>query len=229
MVEKLIGQIRSFSDSPIHICVNGEYQEKFNEEYRKKMLNLCLSYESILPIFFVEMRGLSKMWNTLISFSESDNVLVLNDDIEVFSNDIFEKIENIKEETTLIKINGSFSHFIINRRVLDKVGWFDERLLGFGEEDGDITFRFLENGHKIYNLSVCGLVNLVSDTRQNIKPGIGKYSLYNREFTFNEKYTPTESGIVGMFGKPYERKLTDINNLPCESYYWDNKEKLSSK
>ena len=65
-----------------------------NEEYRKNILNLCLLYENVFPIFFVEMRGLSKMWNTLLIHSTKDDLLILNDDINVTSNNMFEVVSN---------------------------------------------------------------------------------------------------------------------------------------
>ena len=228
MVKKLISQIRKFTDKEIIICINGEFNEGFREDYRKKMLELCLEYNSILPIFFSEMRGLSKMWNTSITLSSQENILLLNDDLEIISSDIFSKISSLNNDISLIKINNSFSHFLINRNILNKVGWFDERLLGFGEEDGDITFRFLEQGLDIFNLNVSGVINIVSDIRQNIKPGIGKYSLFNREFAFGEKYQKVDSGIVGMFGEPHQKTIEDQNIYPYESFYWGNKNKLSN-
>jgi len=230
MVKKLISQIRQYTDKQILICVNGEFEEEFKEDYRKKMLELCLDYNSILPIFFSEMRGLAKMWNTLITLSNQNNILVLNDDLEILSNDIFTKISSIDSEIKLLKINGSFSHFLINREILDRVGWFDERLLGFGEEDGDITFRFAEKGLDIQNIYVSGVVNIVSEIRQNVKPGIGKYSFFNREFTFGKKYQKVDSnGIIGMFGEPHKKLIEDLNIYPYENFYWENKKKLSNK
>lgn len=230
MLEKLISQIRQFTDKEVTICINGELDEKFNEDYRKKMLQLCLRYECIFPIFFTEMRGLSKMWNTLITLSSQENILVLNDDLEITSGEIFERLSNLNDDITLMKINNSFSHFVINRKILNKVGWFDERLLGFGEEDGDIIYRFLEKGINIQNLHVSGIINIVSDIRQNVKSGVGKYSLFNREFAFNEKYKKTDTfGIVGMFGEPHQKIIDDINIYPYEIFYWENKSKLVNK
>jgi hypothetical protein len=229
MVRKLISQIRKFSDKEIIICINGEFNENFKEDYRKKMLELCLVYDSILPIFFSEMRSLSKMWNTSITLSSQNNILVLNDDLEIISSDIFDKIYFLRDDISLLKINNSFSHFLINRSVLNEVGWFDERLLGFGEEDGDITFRFLEKSMSIFNLNVTGVINIVSEIRQNIKPGIGKYSLFNREFMFNKKYQKIKTGgITGMFDEGHKKMIEDQNIYPYESFYWENKNFLSN-
>ena len=58
---------------------------------------------------------------------------------------------------------------------MDKIGYFDERLLGFGEEDGDITYRLLKVGVDVGNMSISNVRNIVSEVRHDhIKSGIGK-------------------------------------------------------
>jgi uncharacterized protein YbgA (DUF1722 family) len=51
-LEKLVSQVRSFSNCDILISINGDYKQEFNNEYRKQILNLCLKYDNIYPIFF---------------------------------------------------------------------------------------------------------------------------------------------------------------------------------
>jgi hypothetical protein len=233
-VESLVKTIRTLGiDNNIFLCVNGEKDSNFSEEYRKKILNLCLLYPNVFPIFFVEMRGLSKMWNTLLIHSSKENVLLLNDDINLVNENMFEVVSNhIKSEEYygLSKINGTFSFFVVNKNVIDELGYFDERLLGFGEEDGDITYRMLESKNKdVYQLYVQGVHNIVSDIRHtHVKPGIGKYSFFNRNFIFSSKYCceNPKSKISGMFGMPCDKILSDVNLYPYEKFFKDNKEKL---
>ena len=71
------------------VVINGEKDGDFKEDYRKKILELCTSIKNVYPIFYLETRGLSKLWNTLLITSDSDNLLILNDDIEIHSADIF--------------------------------------------------------------------------------------------------------------------------------------------
>ena len=53
-VESLISKIRELGiENNIYLCINGEKDSDFNEEYRKKILTLCSSYPKIFPIFFV--------------------------------------------------------------------------------------------------------------------------------------------------------------------------------
>lgn len=232
--ERLINKIRELNiDNNIYLCINGEKDSEFNDEYRKKILSLCSSHSNVYPIFFVEMRGLSKMWNTLIIHSTKDNILILNDDIELVSENMFDVVSSHIESDEyygLSKINNTFSFFVINKNIIDELGYFDERLLGFGEEDGDITYRLIEKYNKnVYNLNVQGVYNIVSDIRHtHVKPGIGKYSLFNRKFIFEEKYNcnSPKSDISGMFGMPCDKVLDDKNLYPYEKFFRDNKDKL---
>ena len=233
-VETLVKKIRDLGvKNTIYLCINGEKDSSFNEDYRKNILSLCLSQPNVFPIFFVETRGLSKMWNTLIIHSTKENTLILNDDIDLVNENMFDVVSEHIESSEyygLSKINDTFSYFVINKILIDELGYFDERLIGFGEEDGDITYRMIsKKGKDVYRLYVQGVYNIVSDIRhEHIKPGVGKYSWFNRDFTFNKKYNcqNANSGISGMFGVVCDPILPDENLYPYEKFFKENKEKL---
>jgi hypothetical protein len=233
-VETLVKKIRDLGvENTIYLCINGEKDSSFNEDYRKNILSLCLSQPNVFPIFFVETRGLSKMWNTLIIHSTKENTLILNDDIDLVNKNMFDVVSEHIESSEyygLSKINDTFSYFVINKTLIDELGYFDERLIGFGEEDGDITYRMIsKKGKDVYRLYVQGVYNIVSDIRhEHIKPGVGKYSWFNRDFTFNKKYNCQNaiSGISGMFGMVCDPILTDEKLYPYEKFFKENKEKL---
>jgi len=231
-IEKLLNKIKDLTiKNRIILCINGEKDGDFNLEYRKKILNLCLNHENVYPIFYIETRGLSKLWNTLIVNSVSENILIMNDDVELETDDVFNSVFNhinSSEYYGLTKINGTFSYFVCSKKFIDSLGYFDERLLGFGEEDGDITHRIIQIHNKeVQNISSNGIRNIVSDIRHDyIKPGIGKYSLFNREFMFSQKYENREDGIRGMFDYPCVRILDNLNCYPYENFFMENKNKL---
>jgi hypothetical protein len=230
-ISKLIPQIRKYNNNKIYIIINGEKDGNFDEIYRINMLKLCLDYTSVFPIFYTETRGLSKMWNTLLIASDNDNMLILNDDIEIISEDIFNTTLNHITSNYyhgLTKINSSFSHFITNKILMEKLGFFDERLLGFGEEDGDITYRLLKIGLNVGNIGTNGVINIVSDIRhEHIKSGIGKYSNFNREFIYNTKYkSDFTSNFKGMFDTPMSEMVLNENQYPYESFFRNNKNNL---
>jgi len=230
-ISNLIPQIRFFSDSPIMIIINGEKEGKLDDEYIKKMLSLCSKYNQIYPVFFQETRGLSKLWNTAIVNSFHDNILLLNDDIEINNQEIFDFCDFIiksKSFSGMCKINGSFSHFVVNKQLMEEIGFFDERLMGFGEEDGDITYRLLKINKEVGNYTVNGVINIISNVRhEHVKSGVGKYSKFNRDFIYNEKYKPNPSGnIRGMFDTPMDEVLTNENQYPYEIFFRENKNNL---
>ena len=197
---------------------------------RKKVLNLCSQYENVYPIFFIELRGLSKMWNTCIIHSTTDDVLILNDDIHIHSKAIFDftsSLINDNEYKGICKLKSTFSFFIVNKNLMNQVGYFDERLLGFGEEDGDMTHRLLCMGISVQDSWVDGLGNIVSDIRHDeVIHNQCKYSKFNPDFMFNQKYRRVEEGIQGMFSFPCEKVLDDKNPYPYESFFMENKHKL---
>ena len=230
-IVNLIPQMRNYSDNKILLIINGEKDGEFDETYRKNVLELCTKYNNVYPTMFVETRGLCKMWNTCLILSDKDDVLILNDDIEIQSADIIKFVSShIKtpDYKGLTKINNSFSHFIANKVIIDKVGYFDERLLGFGEEDGDISYRFIKDGIPINNIYVNGVVNIVSNIRhEHITAGIGKYSNFNRQFIYGQKYSPNmRSPYKGMFDTPMNQLLEDVNQYPHEEFFRKNKNNL---
>lgn len=232
-LEEILKKAREFNiESDVIICINGEKDGDFNEEYRKKVLNLCSLYHNVFPIFFIELRGLAKMWNTSIIHSSTDDILMFNDDVEIQNDEIFSFTNSHiqkygKEYKGLTKFNNSFSHFLMNKNLIDEVGYFDERLLGFGEEDGDMTHRVLSMGKDVLNVSVSGLKNIVSNIRhESVTRGIGKYSDFNTTFIKGQKYKLSSDGIKGMFSDGRKKVLEDKNLYPYEHFFRENKMKL---
>lgn len=224
-LKKLIISIRNNIDHDIILAVNGNFNEKFNSEYRKDLLSFVSNFENIYPIFFPEFRSLSKLWNTILIHSTTKYNLILNDDLII--DDIFWK--NLKISDNSYKINGSWSHIFLNREEINEVGWFDERFLGIGEEDGDFEYRYFHKYKKHFNsLTMNGIINCIDGenalTNQNIINN--KYSKFNYEFCCKKYNIPFfENG-----GPTYKKKLNENYNLgniyPIEDFYWKNKNKL---
>lgn len=230
-VETLIDQIRSFVDYPIILVINGEKDGLTDDNYLKNILNLCQKYPQIYPTTFLETRGLSKMWNTIVVQSFYDNIMILNDDIEIKSNHVFDAANQIFNNPNfqgICKINSSFSHFLVDKKVIESLNYFDERLLGFGEEDGDITYQMLKLNKTIDNVYCNGVINIISDVRHDhITSGIGKYSKFNRDFIYGQKYlTDYTSNLRGMFDTPMKERVPNTDQYPCEIFFRNNKSKI---
>lgn len=219
----LIKFIKDNSNLEVVVCVNGSLRQDFDQQYRKDLLNLLSEYDKVYPMVFTSFRSLSKLWNNLIINSTKDNILILNDDIKISDKKFFQDVEdNLTND--LFTINGSWSHFVANRSQMIELGFFDERLLGVGEEDGDMVFRYI-NKYKQYpkNITSENLLNISSNENQdNMKKGVGKYSFFNRAFMFDYKYSTNPNGIKGMFDYPVIQNIPDANLYPYEKFYLDN-------
>lgn len=229
----LIEDIRKFCKNDIILCINGDLDKKFCNEYRKKILLLCAEHENIFPIFFTEHRSLGKLWNTSIIHSSTNINMVINDDIRLYENEFCYIINNLydKDYNNFNIINGSYSHFLTTKKTLHKIGYFDERLLSIGEEDGDISFRYIKIFDKIIEpIYIHGFDHSAGTDTDSFKRKIGsKYSKFNNDFCFgkpNPKYSADPNGIKCSFSFLAKQNIQDETQYPYEMFYLDNKDKI---
>lgn len=190
--KNLLGSIKHFRpDVEVLVQVNGNYNKPFNEEYRKSILSYCASHPKVYPFVWTDFRSLSKLWNNCLVNSSNNLVLVLNDDLVVYDPTFFSELEEgIKaNKGRTFKINSSWSHFLANREELENYHWFDETLLGVGNEDGDMQLRIEQRtGEPMPEYHCGGIHNIVC--YDNPLPGIKKiarkYSDFNH-YRFLEK------------------------------------------
>lgn len=157
----------------------------------------------------------------------------MNDDLELKAENgicFFDHLEAaLATHSGTFKINGSFSHFILDKQELIEVGFFDERLLGLGEEDGDFFWRFYKKYKKeIANVEMGLIDNVQSELAdEGYTKGIRTASKFNRDFIQNQKYKPTIlGGYRGMFDKRVNQILDDEKQYPYELFYLENKKDI---
>jgi hypothetical protein len=217
----------------IIVTVNGPAKGVFNQEYRANLLKFCAQYPLVYPTIFPNFQSLAKMWNRGALTAIGSRSLVLNDDIKVMQaqgTSFFDNLERtLSEQEGSFRINGSFSHFILDKCELIEVGFFDERLLGLGEEDGDFFWRYHQRYQReIPNVELDLIENVQSDLADDgYTKGIRTAAKFNRDFMQNAKYKPTLfGGYRGMFDQRVKQVLEDQQQYPYERYYLDNKSKL---
>jgi glycosyltransferase involved in cell wall biosynthesis len=232
----LLSKLKDYvPENEIIVAINGEHQQEFNESYRNLVLEFISRHKKVYPIIFPHFRGLSKLWNSIIINATHDYILMINDDIMIndpfFMNNICSAIKKNKGRSFLI--NKSWSHFLIDRAEIDELGYFDERLLGIGEEDGDMTWRYLSHfGREISIFKMKCFINYAEETVSTYKPtnikchSGSKYSLFNREFMFAHKYHLDPAGIKGMFDEPVIMKDPGKEQYPNERFYRLHKKDL---
>jgi hypothetical protein len=230
----LITSIKSLRPAvEIILTVNGPCRSHFDQTYRAELMQFLSTYDEIYPTIFPEFQSLAKMWNRGVLTASNERILILNDDLKIPVDggmsffDHFERaLEGAPETFT---INGSFSHFVVSKGEIMEVGFFDERLLGLGEEDGDFYWRYYEKfNREILDVKLESIDNIHSDvTDDGYSKGIRTASKFNRDFIKTKKYKDIFlGGYRGMFDKRVKKLLTDEVQYPYEDFYRKNKELL---
>jgi hypothetical protein len=229
----LLDQIKELRpDIEVLVCVNGENTEGYDEDFRREFFEYISTKSNTFVTMYPTFRGLTKMWNNLLIDSSNHLVLLLNDDITITDDTFFQALESVIPQAQLFKINGSWSHALFDRRLVNDIGWFDERYLGIGEEDGDFEWRLgrKTGGQSVANINLPGVINHVdhTDCLKGMRKTNGKYSQFNFDFAFSKKYRiDDESGE--NYGIMNRRVVCDSPTPPLhttESFYWENRDKL---
>jgi hypothetical protein len=234
LIKELVKRIRLTVPETVDIilAVNGNNEEEMPNDYRTEMLDLAKQYKNVYPIFCPEFKGLSKLWNNLVIFSKTEYNFILCDDVvwanQNIYNDIINHIEKTKQE--FFTINGGFSHFICTKGILHKIGYFDERLCGFGEEDGDMHWRHIKTmGYDIPKLTIFGIYNNAAynlknekiETHQDNKPR------FNRELILQMyEENKTEGYATSMCPFPIKKIIPDLQQYPYEKFIKNNKHNI---
>ena len=230
----LISSIKALRpDVEILVMVNGPAKGSFSSDYRAKLLEFLSTQENVFPTIFPNFQALAKLWNRAALTATNDRILILNDDLSIEPNtspNFFTLLErSLQDQEHMFKINGSFSHFVVSKEVLIEVGFFDERLLGIGEEDGDFIWRYYEKYKKeIPSIVIAGINNIRSSLAdEGFNKGVSHYSKFNRDFIKTEKYQEVLlGGYKGVFDKRSKKKLVDEVQYPYESFYLKHRHKL---
>lgn len=210
----------------IVICINGELNY-FNEEYRKSVLDFLKEYKNVFPIMFPRFRSFSRMVNLGVQFSSEETVLVLSDDITL-DGGFFDTYERILERYQTFGMNTSFSAFSITKKTLTDVGWFDERLLGMGWEDGEFFKRYNKHyGEGFPNATVDECKNIAEKKHWRVYNERLEHLIEKEEGRLEGQKLDTEFGRYSKFNHDiFEANLPYINPHPIEAFYLENKDKL---
>lgn len=213
-------------DLEVLVFINGLTNQKFDEEYRKSILEFLAPYENTFPYVFPEFISNSKMWNLSCQFTTSDKVLMIQDDLDI-EDSFFDDFENIlSPEHKFFVLNDSYSSFVIDKYTLDELNWFDERYLGIGHEDGTWTRTY---GHRPSAIipSMCNSVDvnfkdwqfeLLENEQRLDGQRLCKYS--SRYSEFNNEINDAIRSKQPVYGVQEQRQY------PYQKFYWDNKNKL---
>jgi hypothetical protein len=209
-IKNLVHSIRAQSDIDIYLCVNCDYNEPFDEDYRKFIMGLCSEYSNIYTTFYLKFRGLTKMWNDAIINGCKQYTCIMNDDSIVTEGFIDELVANNANNQDILKINNGWACFIVNKDYLENSGFFNEYYIGIGYEDCDFV---RQRGDKP-GYTTNKFIDLASESE-----------------SFNSFPKHIEGDLARQDDKVYSTfniNLYHANNIgyvnprPCESYYTQN-------
>jgi hypothetical protein len=164
--------------------------------------------------------SLSRVWNWSLALCRTRWVMVLNGDAvcepgwaEVFSRD---------EHMTPVKLHSRFSHFLLDRSLIRKVGWFDERLTTLYWEDTDFVRRASLKGEPW--CADCPLNQFLHNVYPEPKPhpvfkrymnevaeALGAPHFKNNEVRYHDKWGDNNNQPLAG-GEP---RWEEINWYPC--------------
>lgn len=209
---------------PIYVVINADFGGDFDVAMRSQFLAELSTTYACFPVCSGRPLGMAAAWNLGIRQSGASTIAVLSDDLSFDVKHLKNCIESLMaavEKEKLVILNGSFGHFAVTMQCIRDVGWFDERFLGFGEEDGDYLWRFEEKyGVSAPTIMVFGLSNRSAATGFDViqTKADDKYSLFNKEFLL-QKYEFNPSGShASMFDQPANRLLPEENTYSTD--FW---------
>ena len=223
------------------VFLNGQHKEAFNQNFRRKSLQDLSNFDNTYVHMSPTFRSFSHMVNTNVNLSTNENTLILSDDVSVGPSFLDEYESSLEHQPGSFLLNGTYAHFSLYRDDVKTVGYFDERLLGMGEEDGDWDFRYCRT-HNIPNLVSMGVPYEQNNqihhqdergygTNENIRNHNGKHSSYNQELIIKRirEYDEFVDGDYVREG-PYGRPVQMIDDVPDyyqgQIYFWENGDKL---
>ncbi|MDM7952478.1 MAG: hypothetical protein QUV07_04555 [Cyanobium sp. CZS 25K] len=182
-----------FPDVQIIVGINGQADQGSQLEYLNRVQEELISKAPPNHIFILHDKpvGLARIWNELLSLSQSPATIILNDDLDV--RPWFRRWAEKVDWTTdrLIRLNHTWSHFSITRSLIDRIGAFDSDFPGIGFEDLDYEARLHFSAEPIVNLRCAQIRNLDHHPKKTSFDHIsdriwGKYSSLNEQHFFSK-------------------------------------------
>ena len=142
-----------FPDYDIIVFINGHYDTIKQIQYLKDVTYFLRKYPNIRYVTNLEHQPLARGWNWLVFMAKNQKILILNDDVS-FNWEFRHNLERLPSVPDIFTLNGSWSHFVISKEIIRKVGWFDERFYGVGDEDIDYKFRLSMSEINLFDVAL---------------------------------------------------------------------------
>ncbi len=150
-----------FPDYEINVFLNGHYDAAKQIRYLRECTAFLKGYSQIRYLTNLEHQPIARGFNQLVLMSTRPWALILNDDVS-FTSEFRYNLERSQPACDIVNLNGAWSHFLVHKRVMRSVGWFDERFRGMGFEDTDFVIRATLQGLNLENMEIHGLHNYMA-------------------------------------------------------------------
>lgn len=207
-----------FPDRRILVVANGHHDRAPQEAYLARLRKLAARFPGVHLITHDEPVGLTRMWNDVLRASATGRTLVLNDDLYLMAHFRSQLEASGLLGEGIATINGTWSHFLITREILDAVGWFDEGLTEIGYEDADYEVRLACRGIPLSRFQMNGLWSWEDQPSEysygsRLEIPDGKYSGKNRNYFFS-KWTTFERETPGCRFFPMVGRWVQLREPP---------------
>jgi hypothetical protein len=187
---------RLFPNNRIIVNANGHVKQAEQAGYLQKIREFCSKYDNVELIPHQHPRGLSFLWNQVIRSSPTEHILILNDDLKIGTG-FYRTIKTIDYHNLngVAVINNSWSHFIISKGIIGKVGWFDEGLKEIGGEDDDYCARLACHAVGIKHIHSRTITSRLKDHQKKLSCNSYGRNMLNEKngySTFNSEYLETK-------------------------------------
>lgn len=223
--KKVITRLQyNFPKNEIIIIANGYYDESKQKKYLIEIEKYLIKFSKIKLIKFEKPQSLSKLWNQIILCSKTEKILIFNDDLD-FARNFYKYIlkSSILQEKLAI-INGIWSHFLISKDIIKKVGWFDERLYGVGGEDWDYEARLAFSNIILPSFSLKGIRNIRIITKdfsygEKIQTVAIKYTKSSSDFLFKKWEIVNEKDNKAKFVRIWGNYIKPVKGMETPKFY----------
>jgi len=214
---------RYFPEVKITVSVNGHPKTEEQQRYLLRLQDELCATAPPHHTFVLrdQAAGLTTMWNEMVRLSQPLPLLILNDDLRIvpWMRRWAEAFDWRSAQLTLL--NSTWSHFVISKEVIDRVGAFDPGFKGIGFEDMDYTARAGLAALPIGNV-LCSYI--AHKNHQPSSPSFGsdqvwgKYTSQNEEFFYSKwEICSPEEGIFIKQIPAYVKPKHPLSPIPLPS------------
>ena len=203
-------------------------EDQPKSRFRKN--DLLIDYDNLYVVELPKKSSCAHLMNLCTLLSGTRYVMICNDDV-IFNSDKWLRLseEKIAEGFECILLY-NWGVFILDKKVLPKLGYADERFTGGCHEDADLSLRVARNKIKISNLTgdPTTLRPEQPDTKVS-EADITHNPLYYSgacwDASFNEKFFldkwGQQFGTVSPFA--HAQRIEDVDWYPALTNFWREK------